>query len=67
VGGNASIRAVRCALYSRLIDLADERGAERLRAATKGALDLKGVKVRSILRAAEIDPAITFTSFRMAG
>src|SRR5262245_48850608 len=33
----------------------------------KGALDLMGVKVRSILRAAGIDPAITFTSFRHGG
>jgi hypothetical protein len=33
MGGNASIRAVRRALYSRLIDFTDERRAWRLRAA----------------------------------
>ena len=31
MGGNASIRAVRCAVHSRSIDLTDERGVGRLR------------------------------------
>jgi hypothetical protein len=51
-----------------LRDWIDRRAGVPLPWATKkGALDFMGVKVRSILRAAGIDPAITFTSFRHGG
>src|SRR5262249_37162462 len=51
-----------------LRDWIDRRAGVPLPWATKkGALDLMGVKVRSILRAAGIHPAITFTSFRHGG
>jgi hypothetical protein len=51
-----------------LRDWIDRRAGVPLPWATKkGALDLMGVKVRSILRAAAIHPAITFTSFRHGG
>ena len=51
-----------------LRDWIDRRAGVPLPWATKkGALDLMGTKVRLILRAADTDPVITFTSFRHGG
>ena len=51
-----------------LRDWIDRRAGVPLPWATqKGALDFMGTKVRLILRAADTDPAIIFTSFRHGG